>query len=49
VKETPPPEPSVPVAVPAVDAAKSKPAPVVKATKKSPDKNQTELAFGPRI
>jgi RecA/RadA recombinase len=49
VKETPPPEPSVPVAVPAIDAAKPKPAPVVKATKKSPDKNQTELAFGPRI
>jgi hypothetical protein len=48
-QETPSPEPSVPVAVPAVDAAKSKPAPVVKATKKSPDKNQTELAFGPRI
>jgi type IV secretory pathway TraG/TraD family ATPase VirD4 len=48
-QETPSPEPSVPVAVPAVDAAKPKPAPVVKATKKSPDKNQTELAFGPRI
>jgi hypothetical protein len=48
-KETPPPKPSVPVAVPAVDVAKPKPAPVVKATKKSPDKNQTELAFGPRI
>ena len=49
VKETPPPEPSVPVVVSAVDAAKPKPTPVVKATKKSPDKNQTELAFGPRI
>jgi len=48
-KETPPPERSVPVAVPAVDAAKPKPAPVVKATKKSQDKNQTELVFGPRI
>jgi RecA/RadA recombinase len=49
VKETPPPEPSVPVVVSAVDAAKPKPTPVVKATKKSSDKNQTELAFGPRI
>jgi type IV secretory pathway TraG/TraD family ATPase VirD4 len=49
VKETPSPEPSVPVAVPAVDAAKPKPASAVKTTKKSQDKNQTELAFGPRI
>jgi hypothetical protein len=48
-QETPAPEPSVPVVVSAVDAAKPKPTPVVKATKKSPDKNQTELAFGPRI
>jgi hypothetical protein len=48
-QETPSPEPSVPAVVPPIDAAKPKPAPVVKATKKSPDKNQTELAFGPRI
>jgi hypothetical protein len=49
VKETPPPEPSVPAAVTPIDAAKTKPVPVVKATKKSLDKNQTELVFGPRI
>jgi hypothetical protein len=49
VKETPSPKAPVPVVVASTEAAESKPVPVVKATKKSPDKSQTELAFGPRI
>jgi hypothetical protein len=49
VKETPPPNPSVSVVVPSTEAAQPKPAPVVKAAEKAPDKDQAEFAFGPRI
>jgi hypothetical protein len=48
-KETPPPKPSVPAAVVPIEAAQPKPVLVVKATDETPNKDQAELAFGPRI
>jgi hypothetical protein len=49
VKETPQPKSSVPIVVPSTEVAQSKPAPAVKDTKESPNKDQAEFAFGPRI